>query len=241
MPIGRRHIHTKQAMYLKRNTEAHSHNQCGCGKTISIHIMRGCIQHAMRMRCTIICDLPGSTVFFPHYLINGMIFEKKVIEHEINFFSFPLQLMSQTFLILRRTERDVIQNVYWSSYEVPLCLSAFSITWFYRHIFGKYSNIKYRKNLSSGSGVVPCGRTDGDRQTGRQTNMMKLIVVFRNFAKPPENFKYVWINQTKPKTKACNAYPNKYRQTRVRSLKKERKYILHSLSLFYVYLLLPCS
>jgi len=30
-----------------------------------------------------------------------------------------------------------------------------------RHIFDKYSNIKFRENLSSGNRVVECGRTDG--------------------------------------------------------------------------------
>jgi len=40
------------------------------------------------------------------------------------------------------------------------------------------------KNPSSGSRVVPCGRTG--RQTDRQTDMMKLIVAFRNFAKAPK-------------------------------------------------------
>jgi len=37
------------------------------------------IQHAMRMRHIVICGLPCSTVFFPHYLINGRIFGKKKI------------------------------------------------------------------------------------------------------------------------------------------------------------------
>jgi hypothetical protein len=43
-------------------------------------------------------------------------------------------------------------------------------------IFEKYSNNKIH-DTSSGSGVVPCGRTDG-RKTERHTNMTKLIVVF---------------------------------------------------------------
>ena len=42
------------------------------------------IQHAMRMRRIVICGLPRSTIFSPHYLINGAIFEKKkVTEHKI--------------------------------------------------------------------------------------------------------------------------------------------------------------
>jgi len=32
---------------------------------------------------------------------------------------------------------------------------------FYRQIFKKYSNIKFHENPSSGSSVVPLGRTDG--------------------------------------------------------------------------------
>jgi len=35
------------------------------------------IQHAMRMRHTVICGLPRSTIFFPHYLINNTVFDKK--------------------------------------------------------------------------------------------------------------------------------------------------------------------
>jgi len=49
-----------------------------------------------------------------------------------------------------------------------------------RQIFEKNSNIKTHENPSSGSPVVPCRRTDG------QTDMTKLIVVFRNFANAPK-------------------------------------------------------
>jgi hypothetical protein len=32
---------------------------------------------------------------------------------------------------------------------------------FSRHIFEKYSNIKFHENPSSGSRIIPCGQTDG--------------------------------------------------------------------------------
>jgi hypothetical protein len=42
------------------------------------------ITHARRMRHIVICGLTRSTIFFPNYLINGKIFEKKkVIENKI--------------------------------------------------------------------------------------------------------------------------------------------------------------
>ena len=33
---------------------------------------------------------------------------------------FSLQLLFETFLILRRTERDMMKPVYWSSCKVPV-------------------------------------------------------------------------------------------------------------------------
>jgi len=47
---------------------------------------------------------------------------------------------------------------------------------FSRQIFEKSTNIKFHENPSSGSRVVPCGRTD----------MTKLIAAFRYFANVPK-------------------------------------------------------
>jgi len=41
---------------------------------------------------------------FPHYLVNGTLFEKKVTDHKTRVFS--LQLSYDTFLIIKRTGRD---------------------------------------------------------------------------------------------------------------------------------------
>ena len=57
---------------------------------------------------------------FPQYLIIGTIFEKKVTEPKCVLIFFTT--FSDTFLILRRTGRDMIKNVYQSSYKVPAVL-----------------------------------------------------------------------------------------------------------------------
>ena len=69
------------------------------------------IQHVTRMRHIVICSLPHPAKGFPHYLINGTILGEKKILNSKCVFRFCLQLLSETFFNLRRTERDVIENV----------------------------------------------------------------------------------------------------------------------------------
>jgi len=49
---------------------------------------------------------------FSHYLINGTIFDKKITELKICFDIFFLQILPETFHILRKTGRDIFINVY---------------------------------------------------------------------------------------------------------------------------------
>ena len=55
------------------------------------------IQHVMSLRHIVICGLPRSAMFFPHYLINGTIFEKMLLNIKC-VFQVSLQLLSETFL-----------------------------------------------------------------------------------------------------------------------------------------------
>jgi len=103
---------------------------------------------------------------FPHYLINATIFEKRkpIIEYKMCF-SY-IQLLFDTFLILRRTDRDIVINVYRSACKVPVIIVRVYWNLNFLNIFSKkkkYSNIKFHENPSS---FFPYGRTDGDRQTG---------------------------------------------------------------------------
>ena len=117
----------------------------------------------------------------PHYLINGTIFErrKKKLPSTKYVFLFSLQLFSETFLILRRYEPDMIKNVYWYSCPILMKLE-FSLM-----ILEKYWNIKYHENPSSGSRGVPCGRTV------RRADITKLIAAFRNFANAPKKVQLI--------------------------------------------------
>jgi len=56
---------------------------------------------------------------------------------------------------------------------------------FSRQSFEKYTNIKFHENPSNGRRVATFGQAD--RQTDGRTDMAKLIVVFRNFAKSSKN------------------------------------------------------
>jgi hypothetical protein len=78
-----------------------------------------CVRARVRMRGGGGC--PALHFFFPHYTINVAVFGKKSLIIKC-VFRFSLQILSETFLILRRTEQDIVKNVYWSSCKVALIL-----------------------------------------------------------------------------------------------------------------------
>jgi hypothetical protein len=65
----------------------------------------------------------GSTTFFSHYIINGKVFENNLSNTKFVFLS--LQLLSEIFLILRRTERDITIHARTSTCQIAVLLVRF--------------------------------------------------------------------------------------------------------------------
>jgi len=94
---------------------------------------------------------------FPRYLIHSMSFEELLNVKCV--FWFSLQLLSATFLILSRIERDMVKNVYWSSHKYPLFLSGSNETWIFLTDLLKI--FKYQILWKSIQWELSCIRTDG--------------------------------------------------------------------------------
>jgi hypothetical protein len=113
---------------VQHNIQARSRNHWCRWKSISITYFECVsvalvIQHAKRMRRIIMWPVRFYHIF-PHYLLNGTIFGETLlnIKHVL---WFSLQLLSETFLILRRFQRHIITNVHSSSCKVPDILVIF--------------------------------------------------------------------------------------------------------------------
>ena len=128
---------------------------CGC---VHVSLLS---QHATRMHHVVTSlwtPLPSPHLLL--YLTNGTIFRKKSLNIK-RVFWFSLQLLFETFLIVRKSQRDIAINVKSLHVKYPLFLWDFNETWIFSTPFRKKSSkIRFYQNPSSGSRVVPCGQTD---------------------------------------------------------------------------------
>jgi len=130
------------------------------------------------MRHIAICGLSGYTVFF-HIISQTARFSDKIYRTWNAYIDFLYSFFfSGTFFMLRRTERDVIKNVYWSSCKVPVILVRFH--WSLNFVD------KFAKNnpISNFIKIRPVG---AEFHADGQTYMTLLIGTFRSFANASEN------------------------------------------------------
>jgi hypothetical protein len=90
-----------------------------------------------------------------------------------------LQLLSETFFILRRIERHMIKNAYWCSCKVPVIRFRFYWSLNFLHTFSKSTQI------SNFMKIRPVGVELF--HADRRTDMTKVIVAFHSFANAPKN------------------------------------------------------
>ena len=93
-----------------------------CGVSVAL-----VIQQALRMlRIKFSCGPSGCTIyifFSPHFVIET-IFGRMLLNIKCVFW-YPLQLLSETFLILRKIQQDIVTNVHRSFRKVPVVLVRF--------------------------------------------------------------------------------------------------------------------
>jgi hypothetical protein len=163
-------------MHVWRNIEARSRNNCCRWKAVSIayFCVCVCVQGVWGCRGAGVCLCACSVIsparnappychlrplwlhkIFRHYLINGMIFGKKLLNIKcVLIFSTKF---FETFLILRY----IVINVKSLHVKYKLFLSEFNGSCIFSTDFLKSIKLKFHQNPFSGSRSVPCGRTDG--------------------------------------------------------------------------------
>jgi hypothetical protein len=126
--------HTESRLWLRVYLCVKQERQCMYNVTLRrVHVTTVAVEKQYYIFRVCVCSLsypackPHVWLYyiFQYYLINGTIFGKKIVLDIKSVTLFSLQIWSQTFLILRRIQRDTTTNVYRSSRKVPVILVRF--------------------------------------------------------------------------------------------------------------------
>jgi hypothetical protein len=137
-----------------------------------------------------------STIFFPLYLINCTLFEKKKVTEKIVliFSTIFFWNISHSKKKWARYTKCIFVFMWITLYSFPTLMKLE----FSQQTLEITSNTIFHENPFSRRRVVPCGRMDG--RTDGRTDMTKLIVAFRSFT---NSIKERWIPE---QTRHCTEY-----------------------------------
>jgi hypothetical protein len=168
---------------VQRNIEAFSCNHRCCGEAMSI-TQPECIC-SLSQPSPVVCPEPH---YFSTLSRKRHAFPKTFLNTNYVLW-LSLQLVSDIFRILRRNERHMIKNMYWSSFKVPFVLVRI---WWNFNFLGRFSINPQISNIIK---ICPVGaeffiRTGG--RTDRRTGITKLTVTFYNFTNAPQTVAKFW-------------------------------------------------
>jgi len=145
---------------VKKKTVSVTHSEC-----VSMALV---VRHAKRIRRVILSSVAClaapyfSTLSHKRHGFDKTLWNMKCV------FWLSLRYLSEIFLILRVIQRDAIINVRSSSCQVPVIrVTNWMKIDFFWQIFEKCWNFRIYENMFRGSWVVPCGRSE--RQKDGQT------------------------------------------------------------------------
>jgi hypothetical protein len=149
----------------------------------------------------VICRLSGCTVFSNIISQTVQFSEKKLL----NIKCLLLHLLSETLLVVRRTERYIIINIHRSSRKVHIILARFERNLNFLEIFLKHTQISNLKKIRSvGAELFHAERTHGKTDRHDEVNNC-FFAILRTRLKSTENRSIALRGRSKSESPAIPA------------------------------------